>query len=215
MNRLENFFYFGLLCFLLTACKGLTPNKQETFSNIDTTQSTRKIKHCVYSDDTSEICKCPAQYELKDSSNLIHIKDQFYKNKDGHLYEKTSAFIESGNPNNSPQFKDYFNGHFSQEVDALSFEPLDGWYAKDKNFVYYYRPVSGGMQISKIDTADTKTFKLLAGHYKYATDKKFFYNELDIIKGFIPNKTNLKIDNKGRVIEMICNKKKYKFEIVE
>ncbi|MEI9956710.1 MAG: DKNYY domain-containing protein [Ferruginibacter sp.] len=53
----------------------------------------------------------------------------------------------------------YFNGYFSQEVDPLTFEPLDGWYAKDKNYVYYYRPVSGGMQISKIDTADSKTFK--------------------------------------------------------
>jgi DKNYY family len=211
----RNIFILVFVCFILIACKGQIQNKQGKVVNVNPIQTTSKIKHGVYSDDTSKICKCPAQYELKDSSELIHIKEQFYKNKDGHLYEITSAFIESGNPNNSPQFRDYFNGYFSQEVDALTFEPLEGWYAKDKNYVYYYRPLSGGTQISKIDKADTKTFKLLTGHYKYAMDKNFYYDETQFIKGFVPNITKQKLDNKKRIIEMTCNNKNYRFEIME
>ena len=214
MYRLTTIFYFGLICFVLTACNGRTQINQQEPSTVDTAQFMTEIKHCVYSRDSSKLCKCPAEYELKDSVKLTHIKDQFYKSKTGHLYEKT---ITTKEVNGQDTLVDvtYFNGYFSQEVDPLTFEPLDGWYAKDKKNVYYYRPVSGGMQISKIDTADCKTFKLLAGHYKYAMDKNFFYDETQIIKGFIPNKTNLKLDNKGRVIEMNCNAKTYEFEIVE
>jgi hypothetical protein len=214
MYRLKNLFYFGLTCLVFTDCNEQTQKKQQKSSAVDTTQLKTSIKHCVYSNDTSQLCKCPAEYAVKDSFKLTHIKDQFYRSKEGHLYEKTIATKEV---QGHDTFVDvtYFNGQFSQEVDPLTFQPLDGWYAKDTNCVYYYRPVSGGMQISKIDTADTKTFKLLVGHYKYAMDKNFFYDEPQIIKGFVPSKTNLKLDNKGRVTEMICNNKTYKFEIVE
>ena len=152
-----------------------------------------------------------AQLDLQDSFMLKHIQGQFYKSKAGQLFERTIGQKEiSGHLTDI----EYFNGYISQQVDPLTFEPLDGWYAKDKNFVYYYKPFSGGMQISKIDTADTKTFKLLAGHYKYALDKNFFYDEPEIIEGFIPGKTNLKLNIKGKVIEMTCNNKTYKFELV-
>ncbi len=214
MYRLKNLFFFGLICFVLTACNEQTQNNQQTLSTVDTTQLSTNVKHCVYSDDTFQLCKCPAEYTLKDSFKLTHIKNQFYRSNTGHLYEKTIATKEVQGQDTLVDVT-YFNGYFSQEVDPLTFELLDGWYAKDKNHVYYYRPVSGGMQISKIDTADSKTFKLLAGHYKYAIDKNFFYDEPQIIKGFIPNKTKLKLDNKGRVVEMTSNNKTYKFEIVE
>jgi hypothetical protein len=214
MYRLKNLLYFGLICFVLTACNEQTQINQQAPSAVDITQLTTNVKHCVYSDDTSQLCRCPAEFGLKDSFKLIHIKDKFYRSKTGHLYEKTIATKEVQGQDTLVDVT-YFNGYFSQEVDPLTFEPLDGWYAKDKNYVYYYRPVSGGMQISKIATADSKTFKLLAGNYKYAMDKNFFYDETQIIKGFIPNKTNLNLDNKGRVIEMTSNNKRYKFEIVE
>jgi hypothetical protein len=217
MNRLE-IFTVALLTFLLTACISKTDKTKEESKQTTTQQKVINVApisfHSVYSSDTSKNCKCPLQFDLNYSSNLTHIKDQFYKSATGHLYEKTTAQKESDKPGEL-KWVDYFNGYFSQEVDPLTFETLDGWYAKDKNFVYYYRPVSGGMQISKIDTADTKTFKLLAGHYKYAMDKNFFYDEPQIIEGFIPSKTNLKTDNKGRIIEMTCNNKTYKFEIVK
>lgn len=214
MYRLPFIFLFEIIFFFLTACNGLTQTEQQALSDSDTAPFMPPFKHCVYADDTSELCRCPAEYELKDSIQLTHIKDQFYKGKTGHLYEKTMATKEVQGQDTLVDVT-YFNGHFAQEVDPLTFEPLDGWYAKDKNYVYYYRPVSGGMHISKIDAADSKTFKLLSGHYKYAMDKNNFYDEPQIIKGFSPKKTNLKLDNKGSVIAMTCNNKTYEFEIVE
>ena len=214
MNKLGTFIIVGLLTFLLTACNQTTQNKQEQTTALkENINPTTIFYHCVYSDDTSKNCKCPIQFDLNDSSKLTHIKDQFYKSTTGHLYEKTWS-QQQLKGQDTLSWVLYFNGYISQEVDPLTFEPLEGWYAKDKNYVYYYRPVSGGMQLSKIDTADTKTFKLLAGHYKYAMDKKFFYDEPEIIEGFAPSKTNLKLDNKGRVIEMTYNNKTYKFELV-
>ena len=155
------------------------------------------------------------QYDLDDSSKLTLIKDLFYKSNSGHLYQRTIAQIINYDHPDSLMWKEYFNGTIPQDLDPKTFEQLDGWYAKDKNFIYFYRPVSGGMLISKIDTADTKTFRLLAGHYKYAMDKNIFYDESQIIEGFIPSKSKLKLDNKGRVVEMTYNNKTFKFEIVE
>ncbi len=155
---------------------------------------------------------CPAQFDLKDSLMLKHVKNQFYRSSTGHLYERTKAQKE--NPKKIT-FVEYFNGYFSQEVDPYTFKELDGWYAKDKNFVYYYRPTSGGMQILKLQKADVKTFKILAGHYKYASDKNYFYDETDIIEGFKPIKTTFKYDKKKRVKEMTSGNKKYSFETVD
>ena len=39
--------------------------------------------------------------------------------------------------------------------------------------------------------------------------------EGEVITGFNPSKTSLKLDNKNRVVEMRCETKKYKFEIVD
>ncbi|MDI9309306.1 MAG: DKNYY domain-containing protein [Limnohabitans sp.] len=154
---------------------------------------------------------CLVQFELKDSLKLKHIKNQFYKSTTGHLYQKTVAQREV---NGHLADVIYFNGYFSQEIDPLSFEELDGWYAKDLNNVYYYRPTSGGMLIVKLEKADVKSFKILDGHYKYASDKNNFYNETEIIEGFKPNQTILTLDKKKRVRKMLCGNKKYKFEVV-
>lgn len=159
----------------------------------------------------SESCNCTAQFEIQDSLKLKHIKNQFYKSKTGHLYEKTFAQREV---NGHLADYVYFNGYFSQEVDPLTFVELDGWYAKDKSNVYYYSPTSGGMQISKLEKADTKTFKILKGHYRYASDKNYFYDETEIIKGYKPSNTTFIFDKKNRITEMNSGNKKYKFEIV-
>lgn len=198
MTRLKTILSFGFVFCFLTICNGQAKNK--------------KVQHCVYSENSSRLCKCPAQFDLKDSIKLTHIKNQFYRSNTGHLYEKTISTREVKN-----KLTDiiYFNGYFSQDVDPLTFTPLDGWYAKDKNYVYLYRPTSGGIRLSKIDNADSKTFKLLAGHYKYAKDKKFFYEEGEVIAGFVPSQTILKLDRKKRVFEMHCGAKKYKFEVID
>ena len=189
----------------------MTQKEKQEIVIADTAQNTTIIKHHVYSNDSSDLCKCAIEFKLKDSLKLTLIKGHFYKSKTGHLYQRT---IAQKGMNGHPKDYEYFNGYFSQEIDPITFEPLEGWYAKDKNYVYYYRPVSGGMQISKIDSADTMTFHLLAGHYKYAMDKNFFYAENQIVEGFIPNKTNLKLDKKRRVIEMSYKKERYKLELV-
>jgi hypothetical protein len=100
------------------------------------------------------------QYDLADSNMLIHIKDQFYQSKGGHLYERTFAqWVDEGV--DTLMWVEYFSGQIPQDLDPLSFEALDGWFAKDKNSAYYYRPVSGGMLISKLTDAD-------ANHFRYS-----------------------------------------------
>lgn len=205
MNKPVAFITIGLLIFVLTAC-------QQPISQKENSTKTVGILHGVYSDGTSKKCKCPIEFELNDSSKLTHIKDLFYKSETGHLYEKTSALRQLKGEDTLSSVL-YFNGYLSQEIDPLTFEPLDGWYAKDKNYVYYNRPVSGGMWISKIDMADAGTFKLLPGHYKYAMDKNYYYNETRIIEGFLPAGTKQKTDSKGRICEITCNNKKYNFEL--
>jgi hypothetical protein len=71
------------------------------------------------------------------------------------------------------------------------------------------------MHISNIENADVNTFAILKGHYKYASDKNHFYNESEIIEGFIPSKTILMLDGEQHIIEIICNKKAFKFELVK
>jgi hypothetical protein len=204
--------YILTIIFLVTFFSCNSRRKGYEISDTNKPKQSNNIIHCVDADDESKNCNCPAQFNLSDSNQLTHIKNEFYKSNIGHLYERTIGVKEV---NGHLTDYEYFNGHFSQEVDPLSFEALEGWYARDKNYVYYYRPASSGMQISRIDTADTQTFKLLAGHYKYGVDKNFFYDEPEIIQGFLQSKSKLKFDNKGRVTEMTCNNKTYKFELVD
>jgi hypothetical protein len=211
MNRRGTLIIVGLLTWLGAACTGRTGQEQHKQANQKENVNPMSISyHCVYAGDSSKNCKCPIQLDLKDSSKLTLIKGRFYKSATGHLYEKNWSQQQLAGQDTLTEVL-YFNGYFSQEVDPLTFQPLEGWYAKDKRHVYYYRPVSGGTQISKIDTADTRTFQLLAGHYRYARDKNFFYDEVEIIEGFIPAKTHLQMDDKGQVIEMTCENKVYKF----
>jgi hypothetical protein len=207
MNKYHTTITILLLSVLLTNCKEHKPNKIEQL-----TKEITILNHCVYSEDTTKNCHCPAQFNINDSSLLTHIKDQFYKSKTGHLYEKIWS-QQQLKGQDTLSWVLYFNGYFSQEVDPKTFEELNGWYAKDKNYVYYYRPVSGGIQISKIDEADTKTFKMLSGHYKYGKDKNNYYDESGIIKGFHISKTSEYKDNKNRIKQIQSGNKIFKFEL--
>jgi len=215
--RLQNILHFSFLTLTILSCNQSTNKeknkeiKQNENVEIPKTKKSNFALNEKISTKHSDSCGCSAQFDLKDSLKLVHIKNQFYKSKTGHLYEKTKAQKETGN-SNDVKFVEYFNGYFSQEVDPLTFEELTGWFAKDKNYVYYYRPTFGGMQISKIDNADSKTFKILKGHYKYAMDKKHFFDETEIIENFEPNKTKLYYDKYGKATKMMTNKKEYIFE---
>lgn len=209
MKQTSTYIFSILFVISFLACNH---QAQQATNNVKKIAVQKPIAHHDFdSEDTSKHCKCPAQLELRDSLLLTHIKDQFYKSQTGHLYEKT---IGLRNVKGELTEVEYFNGYFCQAVDPATFEPLDGWYANDKNNVYYYRPVSGGMQISKIDGADTKSFKLLPGHYQYAMDKNFYYDGTQIIEGFTPAKTKQLLNRKGQVTTIICGKKKFKLEVM-
>ncbi|MGC4104385.1 MAG: DKNYY domain-containing protein [Ferruginibacter sp.] len=139
-----------------------------------------------------------AQLELKDSALLTHIKGQFYKSRSGQLFEKTFADRDVKGVC-TLVVEQYFNGKLPQEIDPVSFEQLDGWFAKDKNFAYYYRPTSGGMLCVKLDSADSKTFQLISGQYLYAVDNKHVFKEMDILDNIDPQKMKITKDKEGKI----------------
>lgn len=137
------------------------------------------------------------QRDLSDSSKLTSISGQFYKSKGGHLYQRTSA---QNDANGAESFYEYFNGQIPQDIDPLTFNELDGWYAKDKHFAYYYRPTSGGMLIVKLDKADVKSFKLLEGNYLYAVDKTHVFEDGHIVENVDPGKLKIIRGKHGEIV---------------
>lgn len=192
------------LCLTICSCHEKHEAKENKVINTDSNEQASKIVHsnAVY-------FEYPAEYELNDSSELTHVKGVFYKNKAGYLYERTIGQEEM---NGHLVDHEYFNGNISQEVDPFTFQELDGWYAIDKNNVYYYRPLSGGMQIIKIDEADVKSFKILDGNYKYANDINHFYKDASIIENYSPLTVKYEKDKKGKIIALISKNGKYKLE---
>jgi DKNYY family len=143
-----------------------------------------------------------------DTLKLYHqVKDLFYS-KGGHLYQLTTAQIVD--QPDTLHWREYLNGKIPQDLDPISFEQMDGWYAKDKNFVYYYRPVSGGMLIVKIENADVNTFKILKGYYRYAMDRNHVYEELNIIEDLSPTNLKVNYDTEGKPISLQSGTNIYK-----
>ncbi len=167
-------------------------------------------KHINNIDDDSINCTCRLSYNVKDSNDLIHVKNQFYTSNSGHLYEKTWR-VKELKDEDTLSWALSFNGSFFQDLDPETFFELNGWYAKDKNFVYHCRPTSGGMRIIKIDKADSRTFELLKGCYNYAKDKNNFYEDINVIEGFPVKKSIIytNLNNKAFKISFLNNE--YKF----
>lgn len=143
-------------------------------------------KHCPW----KKCCACDIEIQLSDSLQLKHIKGDFYENESGHLYHKTISVT----PHREIT---YFDGTVSQDLDPYTFKH-EGFYAKDKNSVFTYRPRSGGIQIFKIDEADLETFEEMDGCF-CAKDKNHFYNESEIIEGFVPGKAKIITDKEGKL----------------
>lgn len=154
------------------------------------------------------IYKDVAQLELKDSSMLTHVKGQFYKNRAGELFQKTFTDRELAGVDTLVKVE-YFNGKLPQDLDPLTFEELDGWFAKDKYFAYYYRPTSGGMLIVKLDSADCKSFKILAGQYLYAVDNNHVFKETEILENINPQTMEIIKDKDGKIIKLISGLRTY------
>jgi hypothetical protein len=186
MINLKLIIFFGLI-FCLTNC---------------TEQSKQKLNA------PEQIGGDLAQLELKDSSILIHIKGQFYKSQAGQLFERSFADREVNGVDSLVSIE-YFNGKLPQVIDPFTFEQLDGWFAKDKNFAYYYRPTSGGMLIAKLDSANVKTFKVLEGHYKYAVDKNHVFCETSICENLNPSILKIIRNDQNRIVKLISDKTIY------
>ena len=161
--------------------------------------------------DQQELRNEIAQLELKDSSQLIHVKGPYYRDRSGQLFERTIADREVKGVDTLVAVE-YFNGKIPQEIDPLTFEQLDGWYAKDKNHVYYYRPTSGGMLCAIIEDADAETFKMLDGQYLYAVDSDHVYKETQILENINPAQMIIKKDDKGNIISITSGKTVYMAE---
>jgi hypothetical protein len=173
-----------------------------------TPQEKNKIKHAS---DEPELRNEIAQLELKDSSQLIHVKGAYYRDRSGQLFERTIADREVKGVDTLVSVE-YFNGKIPQEIDPLTFEQLDGWYAKDKNHVYYYRPTSGGMLCAIIEEADAETFKMLDGQYLYAADSMHVYKETQILENIDPAKMIIKKGDKGSIVSITSGAAVYKAE---
>ena len=166
-----------------------------TSCNSSTDRKGVKTKILDNPDETEQVL----QHDLADSSKLIKIEGQFYRSKAGHLYERTFAQRDS---DGHESFFEYFNGKIPQDIDPLTFHALDGWYAKDKHFAYYYRPTSGGMLCIKMDKADVKTFKIFQGHYQYAIDKKHVFKDSEILENVTPEKARVITDKTGEILSV-------------
>lgn len=184
--KISNVFKLSYLLLILACSENKVESKLD--SKIDLNDSELKFQ------------KHPIQYELKDSLQLTHIKNEFYRNKYGFLYERTISQREF---NGRLKAVEYFNGMIPQEINPKLFQQMeDSWFAEDGKNVYYFCPTSGGVQIAKIENADVKTFKILDGNYKYAADKHSFFYENKRIADLIPSKTKQIKDRNGKVIKL-------------
>lgn len=151
------------------------------------------------------------QLELKDSSRLTHIKGLYYKSQSGQLFERTIADREVKGVDKLVSVE-YFNGKIPQEIDPFTFEQLDGFFAKDKTHVYFYRPTSGGMLCAIIEEAEAESFKMLDGQYLYAVDSNHVFKETEVLENIDPQRMTIKKDEKGNILSITSGKTIYMAE---
>ena len=141
------------------------------------------------------------QLALTDSAQLTHVKGLFFTGSEGHLYEKTTALREI--EMNGPLVNvEYFNGKIPQDIDPMTFHALDGWYAKDGHAAYYYRPTSGGMLILKLNGADSKSFEVLNGSYRFATDRTHVFGDGQLLEGLNPKHLKFMRSKTGEILSV-------------
>ena len=149
----------------------------------------------------------PIHYPSKDSSKLIHVYKQFYKNENGHLYQLTSYCI--GEHDTLPWKNSYFTQYLPQDLDPFSFREIGLLFAKDNKFIYVCKPTTDGIIIYKIEDADVKSFKVIKGSLN-AKDRKYVYGFFgEIIEGLDPHHLKIVRDKSGDVIKMISGKTVY------
>lgn len=140
---------------------------------------------------------------LKDSAKLVHIENQFYRNKAGTLFEKMGAPKNPIDPDADGMV--FFFRITNQQIDPLTFDVIDGsWFARDKNFVYNYRANDSGMFCITMPEADVKYFKLLPGNTgMYGADRKHVFEEAEIIQHLNPLNMRVITNKEGYLLKII------------
>jgi DKNYY family len=142
----------------------------------------------------------PATFQPNDSLRYKQLKDQFYTDKFGKLFEqKEFARRGRGDFYDTQIYYDsvvlFLNGDSSIEkplseiIDLETFTKLDNGtaFSKDKNYVYYsYFNTSGSRRII-VNGANPKTFKPLSD-YQYGMDDKHIFYQSKMINGLNFNK---------------------------
>ena len=143
---------------------------------------------------------------LRDSAKLVHVKNQFYRNKAGKLFEKMYA---PKNPIDLDEGIITFFRITNQDVDPLTFEVINGnsWFARDKNFVYNYRGNDSGVFCITMRQANVKYFKLLSDNSGvYGADRKYVFEEDEIIKHLDPLNMRIITDKQGHLLKIISGR---------
>lgn len=177
------------------SCKTTAEKKQETWNS-------RIAAHSEYKADMVSV-------PLADSGKLIHVSNDFYKSKEGHLYLRNFSTQEVRGID-SPVGIVYFNGAIPQNIDPYTFHVIgDSWYAKDKNAVYFYRPTAGGMFVGKLETADVNTFAVVKGEYLVGTDTQSIYVNGEALQNSNPKSFKIIKDSAGFTIKIISGNRIY------
>ncbi len=140
-----------------------------------------------------------------DSSRMVKLKSPFYRDAQGHLYLKTIAQREVKNIDTLVDVI-CFNGDIPQFIDVPTFTALDGWYAKDINHIYFFRPYSDGEHLTLVKDADSKSFHIPKGEYLNGEDAQHVFCNGELLKGFIAGKTTYSKDNQGLTVKLRCGR---------
>lgn len=130
--------------------------------------------------------------EPKDSANYRYLKAEFYRGKDGKLYEKKIA-IDKMDQDTGYCYFAYYESCWNCEdsiptpldsiIDIQTFVNLTGSsYSRDKKHVYYFQETSDGGVRYFADGANPNTFRVLHD-YRWGIDDKHIFHKGGVVSG--------------------------------
>jgi len=186
------FYILSILLFTVNACH----NVKVVNINLPSPDTSHKIadRKLWSADDSNYVA-------LKDSAKLVHIKNQFYRNKNGVLFDKMDA---PKNPIDIDAGVVTFFERTDQNIDPITFEIIDdSWYARDKNHIYYYKPSDSGMSCETMEKANVKYFKLLGNSGDIGADNRHVFNNGNLMEHLDPLKMRIITDKDGTLKKII------------
>lgn len=146
---------------------------------------------------------------LKDSTKLVHVKNQFYRDKNGRLFDKMYAPKDPIDINaGAIEFFRVTN----QDIDPYTFKVIDdSWFAHDKKHVYNYRGNDSGIFCITMKDANVKYFKLMPGDDGglYGMDNKHVFEESEVIAHIDPVHMQVVTNKEGHMVKIISGRYVY------